>query len=78
MFETQHLQNTTLLCHPAYKDELTQQWLQLLLLLLLLLLHLPSIEPKAMNDHRSQIRHQIINNMMKEKTNYFTWKEKGS
>jgi len=26
MFETQHLQNTTLLCHPAYKDELTQQW----------------------------------------------------
>ena len=26
MFETQHLQNTTLLCHPAYKDELTPQW----------------------------------------------------
>lgn len=26
MFETQHLQNTTLLFHPAYKDELTQQW----------------------------------------------------
>ena len=26
MFETQHLQNTTLLSHPAYKDELTQQW----------------------------------------------------
>ncbi|MBD55854.1 3-deoxy-D-manno-octulosonic acid kinase [uncultured Pseudoalteromonas sp.] len=26
MFETQYLQNTTLLCHPDYKDELTQQW----------------------------------------------------
>lgn len=26
MFETQHLQNTTLLYHPDYKDELTQQW----------------------------------------------------
>jgi len=26
MFETQHLQNTPLLFHPAYKDELTQQW----------------------------------------------------